>query len=97
MPTGTLTPDEPLPPAPEKRKFGAPLDEFSDVEQLQAMCDKLWSILDDLDTLGDMLKPAEEAGYRQYYELTCRRVEQRHEVLESDGYKLFLPQPKETP
>lgn len=52
---------------------------------------KLWNLLDDIDTASDRFKPETKADYVKFYEYTMRKVEQRHEVLKSDGRRLYLP------
>ncbi len=45
---------------------------------------KLWDILDDIDTLSDMLKPEQTA----FYQATMKHAMRRHQWLLSDGYTL---------
>jgi hypothetical protein len=71
--------------------FGMPLSKCEDVEKLRSASEKLWSIIDDIDTACDMFKPSDEAGYRKFYDYTMRRVGERQAILSSDGYDLFLP------
>lgn len=71
--------------------FGIPLSKCEDVETLRAAADKLWTLLDDIDTACDMFKPADEVGYQKFYKYTMRRVAERQAILASDGYDLFLP------
>lgn len=71
--------------------FGIPLSKCEDVQTLRSAADKLWSLLDDIDTACDMFKPSDEVGYRKFYEYTMRRVGERQAILASDGYDLFLP------
>ena len=68
-----------------------PLTKCDDLETLKSAADKLWTLLDDIDTACDMFKPSDEEGYRKFYEYTMRRVMERHAILASDGYNLFLP------
>lgn len=51
------------------------------------VAEPLWDILDDIDTLSDMLKPAKNA----FYEATMNRVAKRFNHLESDGYIVYPP------
>lgn len=55
----------------------------------------LWSLLDHIDTLSDAIKPTDEAGYRCFYERALSYAAQRHDVLRSDGYRLFEPREPE--
>ena len=47
----------------------------------------LWQILDDIDTLSDMLKEPPT----KFQRMTLRLCEARHKYLESDGYTLYTP------
>lgn len=46
--------------------------------------EKLWQLLDDIDTLGDSMKPEQTP----YFNAIQRIHEQRHVILKSDGYVL---------
>lgn len=81
----------PLPSVPSDAMFGSPLAEVTDADQLREMLDKLWSLLDDIDTASDQIKPANEAGYRRFYEYAMKKAEARHAIITSDGYDLYLP------
>lgn len=71
--------------------FGTSLADCNDIEKLRAIAEKLWSLLDDIDTASDLFKPGDEAGYRRFYEYAMSKVEERGKQLESDGYHLYLP------
>jgi rubredoxin len=71
--------------------FGSPLAEVTDTDQLREMADKLWSLLDDIDTASDVFKPSDEAGYRRFYEYAMKKAGARHAIITSDGYDLYLP------
>ena len=71
--------------------FGISLADCNDTEKLRAIAEKLWSLLDDIDTASDMFKPSDEAGYRRFYEYAMQKAEERGMQLESDGYHLYLP------
>lgn len=47
----------------------------------------LWKLLDDIDTLGDSMKP----DRTPYFERVNRIVDRRHALLSSDGHELSLP------
>jgi hypothetical protein len=76
------------------RDYGTPLHQVTGrrASTLRDGLEKLWSLLDDIDTVSDAFKPSDEQGYRKFYEYTMSKVKRRHSVLESDGYKLYLPQ-----
>ena len=46
--------------------------------------EKLWNLLDDIDTALDMYKPEME-GFEKYVSKKCQ---ERHNLITSDGYKL---------
>lgn len=59
----------------------------------EAAAKMLWTILDNIDTSSDALKPSDLDGYKAFYEATMRRVAKRHSVLTTDGEALRLPPP----
>ena len=67
--------------------FGKRLSEVTDVIALRQMADRLWSLLDDIDTADDIAK-SNDAAYRK---LVRNRAKARGLVLESDGFNLYLP------
>lgn len=71
--------------------FGIPLTECNDISKLQIVAEKLWSLLDDIDTASDMFKPSDEDSYRRFYEYTMNKILLRGKQLESDGHILYLP------
>ena len=71
--------------------FGTSLADCNDIEKLRTIAEKLWSLLDDIDTASDMFKPSDLAGYRQFYGYAMKKAADRGKQLESDGYHLYLP------
>ena len=51
----------------------------------------LWMLLDHIDTLGDIVK-GDDAGFRREIQ---KFLKQRFQILDSDGYELFLPGTRE--
>ncbi len=51
--------------------------------------ERLWALLDDIDTASDMFKPDDLDSYKKFYKYAMRKVELRHDYLTSDGYKLY--------
>lgn len=47
----------------------------------------LWKLLDDIDTLGDSMKPEITPYFRKVNEIAAKR----HKLLTSDGYELTRP------
>ena len=73
--------------ASNKESYGQPLQEIDDVEWLRIAVDRLWSIIDDIDTADDMCKE-NDICFRNY---AINKQKERHKVLVSDGYYLFKP------
>ena len=48
---------------------------------------KLWGLLDDIDTYGDMFKPE----ITPYFKAVNNKASERHKLLRSNGYDLFIP------
>ena len=82
--------------------FGTSIADCNDIEQLRAIAEKLWSLLDDIDTASDMFKPSDKfheewsefydlAGYRLFYGYALKKAADRFKQLESDGHHLYLP------
>jgi len=51
--------------------------------------EELWSLLDDIDTLGDAIKPNDYNGFVRYWEAVHRVLRKRFKHFQSDGYKLY--------
>jgi len=66
------------------KKISRPEDIISD----QSREAKLWTMLDNIDSSSDAIKPSDLAGYKRFYDATMKCVEERHQILESDGYVL---------
>jgi hypothetical protein len=56
-------------------------------DEWRTKAEKLWELLDDIDTYFDMLKPEMEAFER----MVNAKCQERHKELESDGYCLYPP------
>ena len=71
-----------------KLEFLTPLKDFDDVTTLRLIVERLWGLLDDIDTSSDMAKGDTE--------WQIKRIEYlhkfRYETLTSDGYSLFVRQ-----
>jgi hypothetical protein len=57
-----------------------------EAEEWKSVAEKLWGLLDDIDTASDMFKPEMQA-YEKY---VCAKAEERHKLLSSDGYTLWM-------
>lgn len=51
---------------------------------------KLWDLLDDIDTLPDMIKPVTREQHQKLWQSMVKKTDKRHAIMESDGYKLTL-------
>lgn len=67
-------------------EFKNPVSECTDVIKLQKTVEFLWKLLDDIDTVGDMVKSNDVAYRKMVEKLQCKRLE----VVTSDGYDLFF-------
>ncbi len=56
------------------------------LEEWRDMAYKLWDLLDDIDTAGDMFKPE----INTYFNYICKKVAMRFKQIGSDGYDLFV-------
>jgi len=54
--------------------------------------ERLWQILDNIDSLSDVIKPTTPKGYAAFYHGVMNRIGERFKVLTSDGYTLRLPE-----
>lgn len=50
---------------------------------------QLQKLLDDIDTLSDIIKPSTLETYKAYHDKTLQIAAHRAEILESDGFDLF--------
>jgi hypothetical protein len=62
------------------------VSECEDVELLCNLVEKLWDIIDDIDTASDIAK-ADDEWYRRRVEFLQRK---RFNHVTSDGYELFI-------
>lgn len=61
------------------------VDEEMTLEKWKAMAEKMWNLLDDIDTASDMFHPPKNG----FYKYTMAKAEIRFKLMGSDGYKLF--------
>ena len=64
------------------REALAELREFK--EEGKSIEERLWQLLDDIDTAGDMFKPE----VTEYFKYVVKKSEERHKYLISDGFTL---------
>lgn len=62
---------------------------FKLLTQTRTEAERLWGLLDDISTLGDMMKPE----INHYFNAIHRKVEKRHGIITSDGHKLIWADP----
>ncbi len=65
--------------------LGELIEKPATLEEWKEKAEKLWQLLDDIDTYGDMYKPE----INGYFKAVNKKAAQRHDILQSDGYKLF--------
>ena len=56
------------------------------LEEWKDMAYKLWKLLDDIDTAGDIFKPE----INSYFKYVNRKAAERFHQIGSDGYDLFV-------
>ncbi len=61
------------------------VDEEMTAEKWEHIAEDLWCILDDIDTVSDMVKPPQN----DFYKYVMKQTEKRFKVMGSDGYDLF--------
>lgn len=61
-------------------------DKDAKIERLTKELKRLWCLLDDISTAGDAFKPE----INPYFKYVNRKAEDRHGIITSDGYKLFV-------
>ena len=66
---------------------------FEEHARYKEAAEKLWGILDDIDTSTDILKPTREnkSALLAFYKWTVDKISKRFDLLKSDGYNLTLP------
>jgi len=64
---------------------------MNDVEERER-AEKLWQLLDDIDTASDAIKPSDLAGYVRFYHYALNACAKRHLHLLSDGHTLTDPE-----
>ena len=72
--------------------LGELIEKPATLEEWKEKAEKLWQLLDDIDTYGDMytfavFRPQPEIN--GYFKAVNKKAAQRHDILQSDGYKLF--------
>jgi hypothetical protein len=75
-------------------EHGTHLATFSDIDKMKGIIDSLWSLLDDIDTLSDKIKPTTKKEYMNFYHHAMYLAKIRHNYVASDGYSLFIVQKK---
>ncbi len=64
--------------------------EWDDETLYKHAAEKLWGLLDDIDTLTDVIKPTSLKGYAAFYSAAVKMAERRFLILTSDGYDLTI-------
>ena len=73
-------------------QIGRVLDnfEFNEIDLYKEISEKLWDIIDDIDTGSDIFKPNNLHSYKGFYDYVMKKQKLRHEYLVSDGYDLSI-------
>lgn len=66
--------------------LGIQLDQCTSIEGLQKVVEKLYDLLDDIDTAGDIAK----SNDRQYRNLVEQLQQKKSNFVRSDGFKLYV-------
>lgn len=62
---------------------------MKDKNDFRIIAEKLWCLLDDIDTASDMFKPSDERSAMAFYKYAMKKQAERHKYLRSDGYNLY--------
>ena len=52
------------------------------------IAEALWDILDDIDSLPDMIHPRTREGHEKTWRMMVKRAEKGHKLLKTDGFTL---------
>jgi len=60
-------------------------------ETYKRIAEDLWQVLDDIDTLSDIIKPMGIYGFEEFYRGTMKKVKRRNDMLQlhPDGHTLY--------
>lgn len=50
---------------------------------------RLYCMLDDIDSLGDAIKPSDLEDYKKFFECAIDFASKRHLIFDTDGYAIF--------
>jgi hypothetical protein len=67
--------------------------------EAEQKAEKLWKLLDDIDSSSDMFKPSESNGiesYQNFYTYSLKKSMERFKIYGSDGYNLIEPKIQNT-
>jgi hypothetical protein len=83
--------NEVVPTVSREKKFDnrMRLEKIDSVKKLRHIVEQLYTLLDDIDTLSDMIKPSDIQEYKLFYTAAIKKAESRHMYIETDGYNLF--------
>lgn len=65
---------------------------MSKEKEYREIAEKLWQLLDDIDTASDMFKPCESNGiksFENFYTYSLKKASKRFDYLKSDGFKNY--------
>ena len=64
------------------------------VEAERERSTKLWDILDNIDTIPDMMHPNTPEAHEKCWRYMVEATHKRHDILKTDGYNLTHPNNK---
>ena len=61
------------------------VEKYATLEEWKTKAEALWSLLDDIDTAGDIFKPP----HTNYFKYVCNKAGLRFNYMKSDGYEII--------
>ena len=86
---------EPIKCNQSPHKQGDLLSNCNDPSELRCIAKRLWDLLDDIDTAGDMFKPSCLKSFKVYEFYVNGKQAERFKYVTSDGYDLFISEQEE--
>ena len=53
------------------------------------IAEELWKLLDNIDSIPDMIHPNTELGHKKCWQMMVNTAEKRHKFLKTDGYNFM--------
>lgn len=58
----------------------------------RSRAEQLWDIMDKIDSYTDLMDLSNPNHLKSFYDYVNEQIAKRHEILKSDGYKLYTPE-----